>query len=239
MGGPFPDGPSDPARGRRGAGRAADAGPRRHRRAALFRVRRRRRRAGRPRRRLAGERLGPERRRCTSLSPAAAVAEEVAAAWLIELLDLPAGTSVGFVTGRDDGQLHRARRGAPRVLATRRLGRRAARACRARRRSPSSPTRHARHGLRVAPDARHGPRGRSRPPDRRRRPGPDAPRRPARGPGRHRRPDDRVRPGRQREQRRVRSARGDRRPIAHERGAWVHVDGAFGIWAAAVPSLRR
>jgi glutamate/tyrosine decarboxylase-like PLP-dependent enzyme len=27
-------------------------------------------------------------------------------------------------------------------------------------------------------------------------------------------------------------------PIAHEHGAWVHVDGAFGIWAAAVPSLR-
>ena len=27
-------------------------------------------------------------------------------------------------------------------------------------------------------------------------------------------------------------------PIAHERGAWIHVDGAFGIWAAAVPSLR-
>ena len=27
-------------------------------------------------------------------------------------------------------------------------------------------------------------------------------------------------------------------PIAHERGAWVHVDGAFGIWAAAVPSMR-
>ena len=28
-------------------------------------------------------------------------------------------------------------------------------------------------------------------------------------------------------------------PIAHERGAWVHVDGAFGIWAAAVPSMRH
>ena len=27
-------------------------------------------------------------------------------------------------------------------------------------------------------------------------------------------------------------------PIAHDRGAWVHVDGAFGIWAAAVPSLH-
>jgi glutamate/tyrosine decarboxylase-like PLP-dependent enzyme len=26
---------------------------------------------------------------------------------------------------------------------------------------------------------------------------------------------------------------------AHERGAWVHVDGAFGIWAAAAPERRR
>ena len=27
--------------------------------------------------------------------------------------------------------------------------------------------------------------------------------------------------------------------IAHERSAWVHVDGAFGLWAAASPTLRR
>lgn len=27
--------------------------------------------------------------------------------------------------------------------------------------------------------------------------------------------------------------------IAHERDAWVHVDGAFGLWAAAAPSLRH
>ncbi|MDP2056022.1 MAG: aminotransferase class V-fold PLP-dependent enzyme, partial [Acidobacteriota bacterium] len=26
--------------------------------------------------------------------------------------------------------------------------------------------------------------------------------------------------------------------MAHARGAWVHVDGAFGLWAAAVPELR-
>jgi glutamate/tyrosine decarboxylase-like PLP-dependent enzyme len=26
--------------------------------------------------------------------------------------------------------------------------------------------------------------------------------------------------------------------IAHEHGAWVHVDGAFGLWAAAVPELQ-
>lgn len=27
--------------------------------------------------------------------------------------------------------------------------------------------------------------------------------------------------------------------LAHARGAWVHVDGAFGLWAAAAPPLRR
>jgi glutamate/tyrosine decarboxylase-like PLP-dependent enzyme len=27
-------------------------------------------------------------------------------------------------------------------------------------------------------------------------------------------------------------------PMAHARGAWVHVDGAFGLWLAAVPELR-
>ena len=27
--------------------------------------------------------------------------------------------------------------------------------------------------------------------------------------------------------------------LAHERGAWVHVDGAFGLWAAAAPSRRH
>lgn len=28
-------------------------------------------------------------------------------------------------------------------------------------------------------------------------------------------------------------------PMARERGAWVHVDGAFGLWAAATPDLRH
>jgi glutamate/tyrosine decarboxylase-like PLP-dependent enzyme len=28
-------------------------------------------------------------------------------------------------------------------------------------------------------------------------------------------------------------------PMVHERGGWVHVDGAFGLWVAAVPELRH
>lgn len=28
-------------------------------------------------------------------------------------------------------------------------------------------------------------------------------------------------------------------PLAHQRGAWVHVDGAFGLWAAASPTRRH
>lgn len=27
--------------------------------------------------------------------------------------------------------------------------------------------------------------------------------------------------------------------LARARGAWLHIDGAFGLWASAVPSLRR
>ena len=119
-----------------------------------------------------------------ALSPAAAVAEEVAAAWLVELLGLPAGTSVGFVTGATMANftaLAAARHG---VLAqvgwdVERHGLQGA--------PPVTVVTHdgtARHGLRLAPDARSRARGRARPAGRRGRPGPDAPRRPARGPRR-------------------------------------------------------
>ena len=72
------------------------------------------------------------------IGPAAAVAEEVAGAWLAELFGLPAGVSVGLHDRRDDGVVHRARRGTPRAARARRLGRRARRACSARPRSRSS-----------------------------------------------------------------------------------------------------
>ena len=44
--------------------------------------------------------------------PSASVVEEVAGAWLIELLGLPAHASFGFVTGGQMATLHRARGGA-------------------------------------------------------------------------------------------------------------------------------
>ena len=40
-------------------------------------------------------------------TPAAAAIEEVAGAWLLDLLGLPASASVGFVTGRHHGELYR------------------------------------------------------------------------------------------------------------------------------------
>ena len=48
------------------------------------------------------------------------------------------------------------------------------------------------------------------------------------------RPDDRLRAGRQREHRRVRRLADDRRR-GKASEAWLHVDGAFGLWAAASP----
>ena len=47
-------------------------------------------------------------------TPAASVVEEVAAGWLVELLGLPAGHLGRVHDGRDDGQLHGARRRPPR-----------------------------------------------------------------------------------------------------------------------------
>ena len=65
------------------------------------------------------------------------------------------------------------------------------------------------------------------------------PGRAARRARRRRGADDRVRAGRRRQHRRLRSAGRDRRPAAHAAGAWVHIDGAFGLWAAASPDRRH
>ena len=131
--------------------------------------------------RLADERLGPERRPSTSLSPAAAVAEEVAAALARRAARPPR---------RDERRVRDAARRWPtsrrsppratRVLAragwdVERHGLQGA--------PPVTVVTHeglARDRLRIAPDARARARGRRRPHGRCRRPGPDAARRPAR-----------------------------------------------------------
>jgi glutamate/tyrosine decarboxylase-like PLP-dependent enzyme len=171
------------------------------------------------------------------LSPAAAVAEEVAGAWLVDLLGLPEGTSVGFVTGATMANftaLAAARhavlarlgwdverqglQGAPRVTVVTHAG--------------THITVYA--SLQMLGMGREG----------------DGVRRIA--------ADDqgRMRPDALREvlgtidgptivcaqAGNVNSGAFDPfeeiAAIAHDHGAWVHIDGAFGIWAAAVPSLR-
>ena len=171
------------------------------------------------------------------ISPAAAVAEEVAASWLIELLGLPAETSVGFVTGATMANftaLAAARHG---VLAqvgwdVERLGLQGA--------PPVTVITHA--GTHVTVYASLQMLGLGREGDRVRKVAADD--------------QGRMRPEALREALaavdgpvivcaqagNVNTGAFDPLdqlvPIAHERGAWIHVDGAFGIWAAAVPSLR-
>ena len=72
-----------------------------------------------------------------ALSPAAAVVEEVARRWLVELFGLPAGTSASASRPAPDGQLHGPRGGAPRGARDRPAGTSRSRACSARRRSAS------------------------------------------------------------------------------------------------------
>ncbi|HEY6012480.1 MAG TPA: aminotransferase class V-fold PLP-dependent enzyme [Candidatus Limnocylindrales bacterium] len=172
------------------------------------------------------------------LSPAAAVAEEVAAAWLVELLGLPEGTSVGFVTGATMANftaLAAARHG---VLAragwdVERLGLQGA--------PPVTVVTHA--GTHVTVYASLQMLGLGREGEHVRKVASDG--------------QGRMRPDALREALAtidgpviVCTQAGNVNtgafdpfselvPIAHERGAWVHVDGAFGIWAAAVPSMRH
>ena len=221
-------GDGDARRAARGARRPAAGGTdrsrRRHRRArarggarprhddrsALLRLRHRRRAAGDGRRGMARRGLGSARQPLRACRPPAAVVEEVAAAWLIDLLGLPPACSVGFVTG-----CHMANFTAL-AAARHELLRRAGWDVEADGLQGAPPLRvvvgdevhvsvigalrHARH--RLAADRRASPptiRGGCSP---------------TRSPRRSRaaqRPDDRLRAGRQREQRRVRSARRDRR----------------------------
>jgi glutamate/tyrosine decarboxylase-like PLP-dependent enzyme len=173
-----------------------------------------------------------------ALSPAAAVAEEVAGAWLSELLGLPAGTSVGFVTGATMANftaLAAARHG---VLAragwdVERLGLQGAPPVTVITHGGSHVTIYA--SLQMLGMGREGDRVRKIAADDQGRMRPDALRDALAG------IDGPVIVCTQAGN--VNTGAFDPFeeliPIAHERGAWVHIDGAFGIWAAAVPSLRR
>ena len=169
-------------------------------------------------------------------SPGAALVEDVAGGWLKDLLGLPDGASFGFVTG---GQA--ANRSAwPPPASTcwpRPAGTSSVVACTGRRRcgwwpAPSGTSRS------TAPCASSGwaptPSGRSRPGpggDRRGRPGPGAGGRAGRativclqaGNVNSGACDDLLAAA----------------AVAHEHAAWVHVDGAFGLWAAASPATRH
>src|SRR5262245_18985742 len=237
MGGPLPDGPSDPLAvveamaSAAGPGIVATAGPRYF----GFVV------GGSLPAALAADWMASawdQNAGLYALSPAAAVAEEVAAGWLLDLLDLPAGTSVGFVTGAtmaNFSALAAARHG---VLARAgwdvdRHGLQGA--------PPVTVVTHA--GSHVTVYASLSMLGMGR-----------------EGEGVRRiATDDR---GRMRVDALSETlARIDGPAIvcaqagnvntgafdpfeeliavAHEHGAWVHIDGAFGIWAAGVPSLRH
>lgn len=170
-------------------------------------------------------------------SPAAAVAEEVASAWLVELLGLPPETSVGFVTGATMANFTGLAAGRHAVLGAvgwdvERHGLQGA--------PPVTVVTH--EGTHVTVLASLQMLGLGREGDRVRRIAADD--------------QGRMRPEALREI--VETIDGpvivctqagnvntgafdpldELIPIAKARGAWVHVDGAFGIWAAAVPSLR-
>jgi glutamate/tyrosine decarboxylase-like PLP-dependent enzyme len=168
------------------------------------------------------------------VTPAVAAVEEVAGSWLLELLGLPAGSAVGFATGattanvvglaagrdallrRAGWDVDRGLAGGPRVRVVAGAERHA---------SVDLALRYLGLGLPETVDA--DDQGRVRP---------DALRR-ALG-ERHGEPTLVVLQAGN-----IHSGDSDPFaeciPLAHDAGAWVHVDGAFGLWAAAAPGLRH
>jgi glutamate/tyrosine decarboxylase-like PLP-dependent enzyme len=171
------------------------------------------------------------------ISPAAAVAEEVAADWLVELLALPEGTSVGFVTGATMANFTALAAARHAVLAkvgwdVERLGLQGAPPVTVVTHEGSHVTIYA--SLQMLGMGREGERVRKVAADDQGRMRPDALRAELAtidGPVIVCAQAGNVNTG----------AFDPFEPIiqiVHERGAWVHIDGAFGIWAAAVPSMR-
>ena len=219
-------------RGDRGTGGRRRARARRDGRAAVTSGSSSAARAGGARRRLADERLGPERRAVRHLAR-----RRRGRGGRRRLAGRPVrtarGHSVGFTTGATmaifTGSPRRGMRSsrerAGTWSATGSSARRRSRWSSARRRTSRSTRRSRCWGsdasavIRVRPDEQGRMRaGRA-----------------ARGARGARRTAHRLRPGGQREHRRVRPAAGDRRGRPRANGGWLHVDGAFGLWAAVEP----
>ena len=171
------------------------------------------------------------------ISPAAAVAEEVAARWLVELLGLPTETSVGFVTGATMANFTALAAARHAVLArvgwdVERQGLQGAPPVTVITHGGSHVTVYA--SLQMLGLGREGDRVRKIAADDQGRMRPDALR------DALARVDGPVIVCAQAGN--VHTGAFDPLDqlitIAHDHGAWIHIDGAFGIWAAVVPSLR-
>jgi glutamate/tyrosine decarboxylase-like PLP-dependent enzyme len=168
------------------------------------------------------------------VTPAAAAVEEVAGAWLLDLLGLPAESAVGFVTGATTANVTGLLAGRDALL--RRAGWDSAKGLHAGPavRAVAGAERHASVDLALRYVGLGTPEV----------VGVDA--------------QGRVRPDELRRTLEERAGEpvivvlqagnihsGDGDPftecvaVAHEHGAWVHVDGAFGLWAAAAPGRRH
>ena len=186
---------------------------------------------GRARRARGWRARGTRTPRCRSMSPVAARLHDVVRAWLVDLLGCPPAPGVAFVTGATVANAVVPRRGPRRAARPARLGRAGRRAVRraADRRSssasaptPRCPSRSGSSGsaatrVHVVPADDQGRLRADLLPD-------------VDGPGAG------VRAGGRGQHRRVRPVR-RRSPTGWPtRGGWLHVDGAFGLWALADPT---
>ncbi|MFL5718837.1 MAG: pyridoxal phosphate-dependent decarboxylase family protein [Chloroflexota bacterium] len=169
-------------------------------------------------------------------SPAASVAEEVAAGWLVELLELPAGTSVGFASGATMANFTALAAARHAVLSrvgwdVERLGLQGAPPVTVVTHAGSHATIYA--SLQMLGLGREGERVRRVEADEQGRMRVEALRAELAtidGPVIVCAQAGNVNTG-------AFDPLDEIEPLVHERGGWLHVDGAFGIWAAAVPSL--
>ena len=172
------------------------------------------------------------------LSPANSVAEETAGGWLRELFGLPAGASVGFVTGCQAANFSALAAARHALLAALRLGCRGPRPLRRARDRSRGRRGGARHRAHRAADARA--RSRARASRGGGRPGADAPggRSPTTLAPLAGRPTlvcaqaGNINTG-------AFDPLVEIADLAAAHGAWLHVDGAFGLWAGASPELRH